>query len=93
MCPEEWSLEFHRNLVILVKISGEEQPLDLELSRISFWIWIYDLPLKLRSEAIAKKLGGLIGTFKDMDMKKQSSWEVSPNQGVIRSSKTPKERN
>lgn len=60
-----WS--FDRNLLILEKITGNEQPPELEMSSMAFWVRIYDLPLKLRSEALAKKLGDLIGKLEEMD--------------------------
>ncbi|CAJ2671908.1 unnamed protein product [Trifolium pratense] len=62
-----WS--FDRNLLILNRISGNEQPSELEMDRVSFWVRVYDLPLKLRSEGMAKKLGNILGTFEEMDMK------------------------
>ncbi|XP_058742109.1 uncharacterized protein LOC131614556 [Vicia villosa] len=48
-----WS--FDRNLLVLVRISGEEEPLAL--------------PLIIRTEVMAKKIGGIIGTFEKMDQK------------------------
>jgi hypothetical protein len=39
----------------------------LEMNYVSFWFWIYELPLKMRTDAMAKKIGDLIGTFKDVD--------------------------
>jgi interleukin-1 receptor-associated kinase 1 len=62
-----WS--FDRNLLILNRISGDEQPSKLEMNRVSFWVRVYDLPLKLRSEGMAKKLGNILGNFEEMDMK------------------------
>ncbi|MCH88312.1 zinc CCHC-type-like protein, partial [Trifolium medium] len=62
-----WS--FDRNLVVLKRISGEEQPSDLEMHTGEFWTRIYDLPLKLRSESMAKKLGDIIGSFMEVDSK------------------------
>jgi hypothetical protein len=62
-----WS--FDRNLLVLRKISGEEQPSDIDMSIGEFWSRIYDLPLKLRSDAMARKLGDLIGEFIDVDNK------------------------
>jgi hypothetical protein len=62
-----WS--FDRNLLILNKISGNEQPSELAMDRASFWVRVYDLPLKLRTEGMAKKLGNNIGNFEEMDMK------------------------
>lgn len=60
-----WS--FDRNLVIFERISGDEQPSDLEMNKVSFWDRVYDLPLKLRSETMARKLGNFIGVFEDWD--------------------------
>lgn len=62
-----WS--FDRNLVILRRISGDEQPSKLELHTGEFWARIYDLPLKLRSDAMAKRLGDIIGSFEEVDSK------------------------
>lgn len=60
---------FDRNLIILDRISGEEQPSDLDMFRVSFWVWVYDLPLKLRSEAMARKIGSIIEVFEEVDPK------------------------
>jgi hypothetical protein len=62
-----WS--FDRNLVVLKRITGEEQPSDLDMHTAEFWTRIYDLPLKLRSESMAKKLGDIIGSFVEVDSK------------------------
>ncbi|XP_058774390.1 uncharacterized protein LOC131648672 [Vicia villosa] len=65
--PGPWSLD--RALLVLKRISGEEQPSDLNMHFSSFWVRIYDLPLMLRSETMAKKLGNIIGTYEKMDVK------------------------
>ncbi|CAI8612526.1 unnamed protein product [Vicia faba] len=62
-----WS--FDRVLLVLNRISREEQPLYLNLHSSSFWVRIYDLPLMLRYESMAKKLGNIIGSFEEMDVK------------------------
>lgn len=62
-----WS--FDRNFLILERVSGEEQPSDLEINFSTFWVHIYDLPLKLRSTVVAKQLGNIIGKFEEMDSK------------------------
>ncbi|XP_058740824.1 uncharacterized protein LOC131623919 [Vicia villosa] len=62
-----WS--FDRNLLVLVRISGEEQPSALNMHFGVFWVRIYELPLILRTEAMAKKIGGIIGVFEEMDQK------------------------
>jgi hypothetical protein len=65
-----WS--FDRNIVILKRISGDEQPSDLEMHSSDFWIRIYDLPLKLRSDEMARKLGDLMGKFVEVDSKESN---------------------
>lgn len=60
---------FDRNLVILAKISGDEQPSDIDLFKMAFWVRVYDLPFKLRTEAFAKRIGGLIGECLEADSK------------------------
>jgi len=65
-----WS--FDRNIVILKRISGEEQPSDIEMHTGEFWTRIYDLPLKLRSNEMAKKLGDLLGKFVEVDSKESN---------------------
>ncbi|XP_024629915.1 uncharacterized protein [Medicago truncatula] len=62
-----WS--FDRNILVLNRISGTEQPSELAMNRSSFWVKVYDLPLKLRSEAMTQKLGNILGVFEEMDMK------------------------
>ncbi|XP_058746134.1 uncharacterized protein LOC131619008 [Vicia villosa] len=62
-----WS--FDRNLLVLVRISGEEQPSALNMHFGVFWVRIYELPLILRTEAMEKKIGGIIGDFEEMDQK------------------------
>jgi hypothetical protein len=60
-----WS--FDRNLLILNRVSGEEQPADLEMNKVAFWVRVYELPLKVRSDSMAKKLGNIIGQFEETD--------------------------
>ncbi|XP_058727213.1 uncharacterized protein LOC131598649 [Vicia villosa] len=62
-----WS--FDRALLVLNRVSGEEQPSDLDMHFGVFWVRIYDLPLMLRSEAMARKLGSLVGKFEELDMR------------------------
>lgn len=55
-----------RNLVILDRILGNEQPSEMALDSAPFWVRVYDLPLKLHSEGIAKKIGNMVGKFLEM---------------------------
>lgn len=68
LCNGPWS--FYRNPLVLDKVSREEQPLDLNMHYNVFWVRIYEIPLMLRSKAMARKLGGILGKFKEMDQKK-----------------------
>ncbi|XP_058732884.1 uncharacterized protein LOC131604465 [Vicia villosa] len=63
----QWS--FDRNLLVLSRITGEEQPSELNMHFGTFWVRVYELPLMLRSEAMAKKLGGILGDFEELDTK------------------------
>jgi 14-3-3 protein epsilon len=43
--------------------------LKIKMHSSEFWARVYDLPLKLRSDAMAKLLGNVIGNFVDVDAK------------------------
>ncbi|XP_058741861.1 uncharacterized protein LOC131614267 [Vicia villosa] len=60
-----WS--FDRNLLILTRVSGEEQPSALNMHFGTFWVRIYELPLMLRTESMARKLGGILGSLEEVD--------------------------
>ncbi|XP_058749873.1 uncharacterized protein LOC131622870 [Vicia villosa] len=60
---------FDRNLLILDRVTGEEQPSGIDMHFGTFWVRVYDLPLLLRSEPMAKKIGDILGSFEEMDMK------------------------
>ncbi|CAI8619014.1 unnamed protein product [Vicia faba] len=62
-----WSFDI--NLLILSRISGEEQPSDLNMHYGIFWVRIYELPLMLRFKAKTKKIGGILGQFEELDTK------------------------
>lgn len=57
------------NILILEKVSGDEQPIDLNMHRLSFWVHAYELPLKMRSPSMASKLGNIIDQFEEADKK------------------------
>lgn len=60
-----WS--FDRHILVLQRISGTEQPSEMNLSMAPFWARVYDLPLKLRTASMASKIGNLMGTFEEAD--------------------------
>lgn len=65
-----WS--FDRNLLILKRVLGEEQLSELEMLEIPFWTRVYDLPLNIRTESMARRLGDIIGAFEEMDLKESN---------------------
>ncbi|XP_058747000.1 uncharacterized protein LOC131619963 [Vicia villosa] len=60
---------FDKNLLVLVRVSGEEQPSALNMHFGVFWVRIYEVPLILRSEVMARKLDGILGTFEELDQR------------------------
>lgn len=60
---------FERNILILDRVSGDKQPSGIEMHFKSFRIRIYDLQLKLGSEAMAKQLGKIVGEYEEVDPK------------------------
>lgn len=62
-------MEFNQNLFIVDRVSGEEQPSRLDIHFEIFWVRVYDLPLILSSETMAKKLREILETFEEMDSK------------------------
>ncbi|KAI5439109.1 hypothetical protein KIW84_024756 [Lathyrus oleraceus] len=42
----------------------------------SFWIRVYDLPLKLRSEVMAKQLWKIIGEYEEVDPKEANRMDM-----------------
>lgn len=56
-----WS--FNRNILVLKRITRIEQPSEMALDTTSLWARVYDLPLRLRSVAMATRLGNMMGGF------------------------------
>ncbi|KAI5424796.1 hypothetical protein KIW84_030835 [Lathyrus oleraceus] len=57
---------FDRNLLVLDRVSGEEQPSGVDMHFGTFCIRVYDLSLMLRSKTMAKKIGDIMGSFEEM---------------------------
>lgn len=62
-----WS--FDRVLLVLNHISGEEQPSDLNMHFGIFRTRIYELLLILICKTMSRKIGNIIGSFEEMDLK------------------------
>lgn len=57
---------FDRNLLVLDRVSGEEQPSGVNMHFGTFYIRVYDLSLMLRSKTMAKKIEDIMGSFEEM---------------------------
>ncbi|XP_073025182.1 uncharacterized protein At4g02000-like [Primulina eburnea] len=66
---------FDNNFLILHHLKQEEQPLQVPLTHLNFWIQIHDLPIGYMSEAVGKQLGSFMGTFLEYDShNNKGSW-------------------
>lgn len=58
---------FDRYVLVLKRISGIEQPSEMALDSTSLWARVYDLPLRLRTENMATRLGNMMEKFEEAD--------------------------
>ncbi|XP_057452226.1 uncharacterized protein LOC130744049 [Lotus japonicus] len=58
---------FNGHVVALQKITGEEQPSEINPHTCPMWVRIYDLPLNLRDAENLNKIGGSLGEFMEHD--------------------------
>ncbi|XP_075486072.1 uncharacterized protein LOC142525628 [Primulina tabacum] len=58
---------FDNNLLLLHHLKHEEQPLQVPLYHINFWVQIHDLPIGYMTEGVGKQPGSFIGKFLQYD--------------------------
>ncbi|KAH6761714.1 hypothetical protein C2S52_019147 [Perilla frutescens var. hirtella] len=68
----EWILRnqtwhFDKQLFVIAPLVGNEQPFLIKLTRASFWIRAYDLPVNCLNKKTAKALADRVGIFVYMD--------------------------
>ncbi|PWA79597.1 hypothetical protein CTI12_AA205220 [Artemisia annua] len=63
-----WSVE--RDLVILKPLDEDEQPSNVELSKIPFWIRLINLPFSRRNEMYVRTIAGRLGSVLDVDTRR-----------------------
>lgn len=66
-----WS--FDGAMLIINTISKGEDPMEVPLVNISFWIQLYGFPGSFMSEQVGKQLGDFFGTFVSYDPNNNSS--------------------
>ncbi|KAK7857388.1 uncharacterized protein CFP56_017742 [Quercus suber] len=64
MCP--WSYE--KQLVLIQDFDGELTPKEIDLRWASFWVQIYNLPLKCRTKETGWAIGSSLGMVMDVDV-------------------------
>lgn len=66
MEAQPWHFDHH--ILILDDVRGNCKPSDIALFEVPFWVRVYDLPFKGRTnEQNARAIGNKIGTFLEMD--------------------------
>ncbi|PWA85590.1 hypothetical protein CTI12_AA148020 [Artemisia annua] len=60
-----WS--FERNLVVLKPIEKDEQPTESDMSKVSFWICLLNMPLIRRNKTWVRRIAGKLGEVMDVD--------------------------
>ncbi|XP_019154283.1 PREDICTED: uncharacterized protein LOC109150754 [Ipomoea nil] len=64
---EDGPWAFEQNLLILKRISGDEDSELVPLDNTDFWIQVHGLPAGLRPEAVLEAIGGFIGRVTKLD--------------------------
>ncbi|KAH1215329.1 hypothetical protein GmHk_13G036490 [Glycine max] len=62
-----WS--FDRYMLILGVITEDENPLEIPLFNVPFWVQIHDLPLGFMSKRVGQNIGNYLGKFLEYDEK------------------------
>lgn len=65
---------FDRQLVVLVEPKPTDQLSEVNVSRCSFWIRVYDLPFNRRGEGAVQKVAEKAGLVEEVDETSLTSW-------------------
>nr|CCA66049.1 hypothetical protein [Beta vulgaris subsp. vulgaris] len=65
MAGRPWS--FDQSLVLLQEIDADVQPSNVRLTHSPFWVRVYNLPMRCRSEQHIRMIGGCIGDVLEVD--------------------------
>ncbi|KAL0443865.1 UNVERIFIED_CONTAM: hypothetical protein Slati_2109200 [Sesamum latifolium] len=58
---------FDKQLIILNKLDGNQNPCEVDLNKCVFIVFIHDLPYEQRSQAMAQYIGNSIGEMVGID--------------------------
>ncbi|KAJ4828653.1 hypothetical protein Tsubulata_044077 [Turnera subulata] len=61
-------------MVLLKQVSGEEQLTSAAIHLCSFWVKIYDIPMKFRTERHLPLIAGRLGQFCEIDERGPVGW-------------------
>ncbi|KAJ1428451.1 hypothetical protein SESBI_08962 [Sesbania bispinosa] len=56
-------MEFDRRMVVLKELNAEENPNEMDLTKVQIWMGIYKVPLALHIEGVARSIGDSMGSF------------------------------
>ncbi|XP_057247549.1 uncharacterized protein LOC130589924 [Beta vulgaris subsp. vulgaris] len=80
MAGRPWT--FDQNLVMLQEIEDDIQPSEIVLKRCPFWVRLYNLPMRSRSESHIRMIGGSIGQVLEIDMD-DIGWDKSARLRIL----------
>ena len=89
MAGRPWT--FDQNLVMLQEIEDDVQPSDIVMNRCPFWVRLYNLPMRSRSESHIRQIGGSIGQVLEVD-KDEIGWDKSARLRILLDIKKPLKR-
>lgn len=70
-CP--WS--FDNQLLLLKKVSGDQQPSEVSFQFSPFWVRLLDVPFGKRTENMAREIGEVLGGFLELDNTDPLGWQ------------------
>lgn len=62
---EPW--QFNKHILVLKRITDDVQPSLMKFENTSFWIRLYDVPLRARDETTIRQIGNRVGTVEEID--------------------------
>lgn len=83
---------FDKTILVLCEMKVNEQPSSLRPHNTPFWVRVCDVPFNLRSEAVVKQIGDMIGDFMEWDNRGDDKWGSFLRLGVLIDLKKPLRR-
>lgn len=65
---------FDKSLLVLEAPKINQRSFDMEFKQVDFWLRIINLPIGLKNEKVAKKIGNNLGEYLEMDINKNDTY-------------------